>query len=370
MSRSTLRLSLRDFRSRLLRHLRPVCMALGVLSVASAQTGAPSPATLTVPAPGSAQRQTALDAVVESVRQATLSTQVPGTVVAIPVKAGDRVRAGQELLRIDARAAQQQVLGSVAQLEAARAQLRVAQQEFERQQQLFQQQYISQAALDRARLQWESAQAQLQATQAQSDAAKVQSGFFTVVAPFAGVVSEIPVTLGDMAMPGRALVLMHDPSVMRLSAAIPQGMMGALSGKAEGLKYEIPGLAPAGAQAVTQYQLLPAVDAQTHTAIVRVTLPALSGLVPGMHARLYVPAGEGAASPAIWIPAQAVVRRLEMTGVYVVDAQGQARLRQVRLGRRSGEQVEVLTGLAGGETLLAQPHLAGALRDNPKGAQR
>jgi len=56
--------------------------------------------------------------------------------------------------------------------------------------------------------------------------------------------------------------------------------------------------------------------------------------------------------------------------VYVVDAQGQARLRQVRLGRRSGEQVEVLTGLAGGETLLAQPHLAGALRDNPKGAQR
>ena len=113
-------------------------------------------------------REVSVDAVVEAVRQATLSTQVPGAVVSLSVKAGDKVRAGQELARIDARVAQQQVAGSTAQMEAAQAQLKVATRELERQQQLFQKQYISQGALERAQAQWEAAQAQVQALQAQT----------------------------------------------------------------------------------------------------------------------------------------------------------------------------------------------------------
>ena len=86
--------------------------------------------------------ETSLDAAVEAVRQATLSTQVPGAIVALHVKPGDSVRAGQALLQIDARAAQQQVAGSTAQLDAAQAAQRVAANELERQKQLFQKQYI------------------------------------------------------------------------------------------------------------------------------------------------------------------------------------------------------------------------------------
>ena len=118
------------------------------------------PLTLALSATATAPlREVSLDAVVEAVRQATLSSQVPGAIVALNVKVGDKVRAGQALIHIDARAAQQQVVGSSAQLDAAQAAQRVAAKELDRQKQLFQKQYISQGALDRAQAQWESAQA-------------------------------------------------------------------------------------------------------------------------------------------------------------------------------------------------------------------
>ena len=146
------------------RSLAALMLAM-VASTAAAQ--APSLTVLT-PRPLTRAADVSLDAVVEAVRQTTLSSQVPGAIVSLQVKVGDRVRSGQELLRIDARAAQQNVASSAAQLEAAQAALKVAARELDRQKQLFAKQYISQGALDRAQAQWEAAEAQVQALQAQT----------------------------------------------------------------------------------------------------------------------------------------------------------------------------------------------------------
>lgn len=299
-----------------------------------------------------------LDAVVEAVRQATLSTQVAGAIVSLNVKAGDRVRAGQELLRIDASAAQQQVVGSTAQLEAAQANLKVAGKELDRQKQLFQKQYISQGALDRAQAQWEAAQAQVQAQQAQTRAALTQTGFFSVRAPFNGVVTEVPVSLGDMAMPGRPLVTLHDPSALRISAAVPQSLMDGVQRQLKSVRYDIAGHSAPSAQE-TSAQLLPSVDPVTHTAQLRIALPTGAvGLVPGMFARVWVPSENKKTESKdgrVFLPLTAIVRRAEMTGVYVLDAQGKPRLRQVRLGRTVGSNVEVLTGVSQDEQVLSTP---------------
>lgn len=310
--------------------------------------------------------ETSLDASVEAVRQATLSTQVPGAIVALHVKAGDKVRAGQALVQIDARAAQQQVVGSSAQLDAAQAAQRVAAKELERQKQLFQKQYISQGALDRAQAQWESAQAQVQAVQAQTQAAKTQTGFFVIQAPFSGVISEVPVTLGDMAMPGRPLVVMHDPSALRITAAVPQALLAGLNTRLKSVRYEVQGQTSSPDAAATQIELLPTVDASTHTAQLRMALPAgMSGIAPGMFAKVWIPTdkkGNEAKDEKVYLPLQAIVRRGEMTGVYVVDAQGQPRLRQVRLGPVRGDKVEVLTGVRAGEQVVTDPTQLGKTR--------
>lgn len=308
----------------------------------------------TVPARQPWSRQISLEASIEAVRQAVLSTQVPGAIVSLTVKAGDRVRAGQEMLRIDARAAQQQVLGANAQLQAAQAQLRVAALDLNRQKQLFERQFISQGAMDKAQMDYEAAKAQVDALMAQNKVAQVQTGFYVIQAPYAGVVSDVPVVQGDMAMPGKPLVVMYAPGEMRLSAAVPQSLVP-WAKDARALRYEIDGLSREPRVAIRS-ELLPSVDPATRTQTLRVTLPAdLDALVPGMAARILVEGPEQLQTDRIWVPARALVQRSELFAVRVMNAQGSASLRQVRVGARQGDQIEVLSGLRPGEQLMLEP---------------
>lgn len=344
-------------------------LLLHTLALAAVAATAPLPAlasdlaAITVQ-PGAGTARSVFDGVVEAVRQTVVAAQVPGAVVRLDVKAGDRVAAGQALLQIDARAADQATAASEAQLAAARAALEVATREFERQKRLHQQQYISQAALDRAEADFKSAQAQAHAQLAQAGAVRTQGGYHLVRAPYAGVVAEVPVMLGDMAMPGRALVTLYDPAALRVTAAVPQSVAARL---APGTlpRAEVPGAA--AQPAVVRAQVLPTVDPATHTVQVRADLAAgaaASALSPGMFARLWLPVPATGAAPAASprVPLQAVVRRGELTGLYVLDAQGRPALRQVRLGRSEGAEVEVLAGLAPGERVATDPQAAARVR--------
>jgi RND family efflux transporter MFP subunit len=308
----------------------------------------------------------AFDGVVEAIRQTVVASQVPGAVVQLDVKAGDRVVAGQLLMRLDARAADQNAASSGAQVQAARAALEVASKDFERQKQLFQKNYISQAALERAESEFKSTQAQVNAQTAQLGAARTQSGFYVVRAPFAGVVAELPVSLGDMAMPGRPLLTLYDPSALRITAAVPQTLASRMvAGQLP--RAELPGL-PAASQWVVpiRAQLLPMADPGTHTVQLRADLPTgLAGVAPGMFARLWLPlvnAAPGAGAAPLSVPAAAIVRRAELTGLYVMDPNGKPVLRQVRLGRTEGDKVEVLTGLMPGERVATDPQAAARVR--------
>jgi RND family efflux transporter MFP subunit len=314
------------------------------------------------------------DGVVEAVRQTVVAAQVAGAIVALEVRAGDAVKAGQVLARIDARAAEQTASSSDAQVHAARASLEVATKEFERQRHLFQKGYISQAALDRAEAQFKANRAEVSAQLAQAGVARTQSGFFVVKAPYAGVVAEVPVTLGDMAMPGRALLTLYDPAALRVSATIPES---AAAGLAEGrpIKVELPVLAGDRRwQVPRRVTLLPTVDAATHTAHIRLDLAAsLAGVSPGMFARVWLPTS-ASSSARLYVPRKAIVRRAEMTGVYVIDPAGRPVLRQVRLGRTANgtngasgtdgtnDTVEVLAGVATGERVALDPQAAARVR--------
>lgn len=314
-------------------------------------------ATAVVQSPGTGE-SASFDGVVEAVRQTVVSAQVPGAVVAIEVKVGDVVKAGQLLVRIDARAAEQNVAASDAQVQSARATLEVATKEFDRQKQLFEKNYTSQAALERAEAQFKATQAQVSAQLAQAGAARAQSGFFVVKAPYGGVVSEVPITLGDMAMPGRALLTIYDPAALRVTAAVPQTDIARIA-SSKPAKIQFPGL-PADRQwvAPAHVTVLPTADPGTHTAQIRLDLPATVGNVaPGTFARVWLPM-QDAATPRLYVPAKAVVRRAEMTGVYVLDANGHPILRQVRLGRAVDDTVEILSGVTAGERVALDPQVA------------
>lgn len=354
----------------------------GILALAAAGAGAvaagpatPSAASSAAPAngpgawptaivaPATQPGQAAFEGVVQAVRQTAVAAQVPGAVVEVRVQPGDQVQAGQVLLRLDAREAEQAAAASAAQVQAARAAQDAATREYERQKQLFDKRYISQAALDRAEAQYKAAQAQAAATLASAQAARTQSGYYVVKAPYAGVVAQVPVVLGDMALPGRPLVTLYDPDRLRVSVPLPQAVAARWSAPSAGsIAIEVGG---AVRVTPTSAQLLPALDPATHTQELRLELPPGLTVQPGAFARVWLPSGEpssGAVGAALLVPARAVVRRAELTAVYVLSPDGRPLLRQVRLGRRLGEQVEVLSGVSAGERVVLDPQAASRAR--------
>lgn len=288
------------------------------------------------------------EGVVEAVRSSSIGADISGRVTALLVKAGDRVKAGQVLARIDERVAAQQAL-------ASKAQSSVAEADFARQKKLREQNFISQAALDRAESNYRSASAQ-------AAAAGVEAGLRTLSAPYNGVVAETAIELGDMVVPGKPLLLVYDPSAMRVTVNVPQSQLAGL--KSAPVTVEIPGAAaPALTLAPGSVTVLPTADPVTHMVQVRLALPTGgAGLSPGMFARAQLPMQGLTTTNRVTVPSSAVITRSELTAVYVVDDAGKAALRQVRLGRRQGERIEVLAGLDANEKIALDPLAAAKQR--------
>jgi len=171
--------------------------------------------------------------------------------------------------------------------------------------------------------------------------------------------------LGDMALPGRPILTLYDPSSLRVTATIPQTTATSLSVQ-QGAKVELPGVT--GAQnwiTPTRVTVLPAADPNTHTLQIRLDLPpGIANVAPGMFARAWLPSQTAASvlEGRVFVPVKAIVRRAEMTGVYVLDGAGKPMLRQVRLGRAADDSVEVLSGISAGERLAADPQAAARIR--------
>lgn len=330
-------------------------LALVAAAIAIPAAAATSPlATVTVQ-PTAVRNVHVAEGVVEAVRQSAIAAQVPARIVEMRVRAGDTVKAGQVLVRLDSRVAADQVVASQAQAAAARAQLEAARKEFERSARLHAKRYISQAAMDQAEAQFKAAEAQARSTLAQAGLAATQSTYMTLLAPYAGVVATVAAEQGDLATPGIPLMTLYDPTQMRVVATVPEGRVSALD-PARPARIEFAGvMGPRRSVDAASVQVLPTADPATHTRQVRLGLPdGGAPVAPGVFARVQLPL-TGSAGEALAVPMRAVVQRPEFNAVYVVAADGRAQLRQIRLGRVTGDEVEVLAGIAAGERIAVDP---------------
>jgi RND family efflux transporter MFP subunit len=277
------------------------------------------------------------EATVEAVRQATVAAEISGRVVELRADAGQRVKQGELLMRLDAR----EVAGSDASAQASLAQARAA---YERSKNLHMQKFISQAALDQAEAAWKAAQGMAGSSGASLSHAAVTS-------PLVGVIAQRHVELGELAAPGRPLVTVFDPKSLRVIATVPQYKLAEVK-KAGKARVEFPdtGLWVEA----SRVEVLPTVDARSHTATARIYLPDNQpGVVPGMFARVHFTIGQ---ARKLTVPAAAILRRGEVIGVYVLDDKGGARLRQVRLGEPvAGGDLEILAGINPGERISLTP---------------
>lgn len=286
------------------------------------------------------------DGVVEAVQRAELTAQTQGRVAEVLVDVDDRVSAGQVLLRLDA-------IEQTAALRAAQAQLRVAEAavneanaSYRRFQALGDKQYVSKAQLDQVRAARDSAVASRDAAAEQARQSTQVAAYAVVRAPYAGVVSGRAVEPGESVSAGQPLLTVLAPGQLRVEVNVPEADAEAIRqvGKASVVT-------DAGRRiAATRVIVAPAADPATHSSLVRLLLGDQS-LRPGMAVTAVFPI---AGKAQLWLPASALVQRGEVSAFYVLS-DGMPQLRQVRLGERRGDRVEVITGIAPGELLVLDP---------------
>ncbi len=289
------------------------------------------------------------DGVVEAVQQATLTAQTAGRVTIVQVDVNDRVAQGDVLLRLTAVEQQAGANTARAQLRAAAAAATEADANYQRYAALGAGQYVSRAQIDQARAARDSATAARDAARAQLAQAGQQAEYTVIRAPFAGIVSARQVEPGESVAPGQPLISVYAPGALRIEVQVPQS--DAVAIRAANCAQVL--LADARVIDAAEVTVFPAADPSTHSVGVRVTLPAVDDLPqPGATAKVVFPIAGG--SGALRIPTRALAQRGEVSGVYVL-ADNRLTLRQVRLGQRAGNEVEILAGLSTGETIAVDP---------------
>jgi len=306
---------------------------------------------------------------------AAVAARIAGQIESIQVQVGDHVRPGELLVRIDSRdlqanlrraeAGQSEAKNAIAEAEsataAARASLDLARVTHRRFEDLLAKKSVSQQEYDESAARLKGAEAavqmslskrqQVEARMAQAaaevEAARVMLGFATLAAPLEGTVVERRADPGSMATPGMPLLLIEQAG-LRLEAPVAESRLGTVK-TGQTVEVELEGLSRTVSGRVAE--IVPAVDAATRTFMVKIDLPATTGLRAGTFGRA---AFAGGRRQALLVPQAAVVERGQIQGVYVVEGET-ARLRLVSLGEARGEEREILAGLSGGEKVVVGP---------------
>jgi len=294
------------------------------------------------------------DATVEAVNQATITAEIAGTVQEVLFDVDDYVAAGAVLVRFRDTEPRARAEAARASQAEARAQLAQAEQEYARISEIHQRKLVSKSSHDAALATRDTARARLAAAQARRTETEAQLEYTVVRAPYSGIVTARHVEVGETAQPGTPLLSGLSLKQLRVSGQVPQSVVATLRGtrRAEVRAEGRPALE------VTDLTLFPYADPATHMVTVRAELPSGSdeGLFPGMHVKLAITIGVEA---RLVVPEKAVVRRGELTALYVAAADGRIGLRQVRLGERHHEWRTVLAGLSEGERIATDPIAAG-----------
>jgi membrane fusion protein, multidrug efflux system len=299
-----------------------------------------------------APRERVWDGTVEAVNQATVSAQTSGRVAEIFYDVDDFVEAGAAIMRVtdtEQRAALDSARGS---LEEAEARAAEADSEFTRIAAMFENGTVARARFDQAQANRHAAAARLESARAGVTSAEQQLQYTLVRAPYAGIVSRRHVEVGEIVRPGAPLMSGLSLEHVRVVVDVPQSMLAPIRAIGKAKVYVGDG-EPIAAESLTFF---PVADAATNTFRVRASLPAAGvTLYPGTFVKIGFVVGE---TQRLMLPANAVVQRSELTAVYVVGEEA-VTLRQVRVGRRYGDKVEVLAGLEAQEAVAADPVAAG-----------
>lgn len=318
-----------------------------------------------------------------------VSSRIMGSIIAIRVSEGDRVRAGQTLIEIDGRdataqlqraqAAMRETENALEEIErnlqaagsgkaAAEASLALAASTYNRYKALMERRSVSPQEFDEVQARYKIADAEAERAtrmlsslvarknqalakidQAKADVANGQlyQSYGRVASPINGIVTAKQAEIGAMAAPGAPLLTVEDDSHYRLEASVEESQIRNIHVRDQ-VQVRIDSLGDEEVSG-TVSEIAPAADPANRSNSVKIDLPARPALHSGSFGRARFPSGQ---KQAITIPQRAITERGQLVSVFVVDLSGTARLRLIKTGKAYGDRVEVLTGLSDGERIV------------------
>lgn len=294
-------------------------------------------------------------ATVEPSRRVRPGTKILGRVEAVFVAEGERVAAGALLARIESRDLRAAVRQADAAVASAEAQLDNARSQHERMAELHARGSATEKSLEDATSAWKSAEAAVDQARANAETTRVTLTYAEVRSPFGGWVVAKEIEEGDMVQPGRSLFTVEDLDPVKVVAEVPESEVeGFAPGDPVRVEVAAVGIRSEG----ELHRIVPAGNPGSRTFRFEVVLPNPDGtLKSGMFARVTLP--RETTREALLVPREAVARRGQLEGVFVVeeDEEGRpvARLRWIRTDGAVGDEVEVLSGLAEGERYVVAP---------------
>lgn len=303
-----------------------------------------------------------LDGRVEGVNQALVTAQTSGEIVEVVRDVADRASRGQVVIRLRSIQQQAGLAQAEAALNEAKARSAEASARAARIKTLFERKAIPKATLDEAVAAHESALARLEAARGAVSAAREGLSYTTISAPFDGVITDRFVNPGAIVAPGMPVFGIAGVDRLRVTTDLPERFAAAVRSRRE-VDVLIGDRRIRALEVIVQ----PRTVEGSGSVGLRADLPKdTEGVQPGMVVRLAVATRD---TRPLRLPLSSIVERGELTGAYVFDPKlGRTSFRQLRLGRRFGDEVDVLAGLVSGEKVASDPvaalrHLS-AVRDH------
>lgn len=291
-----------------------------------------------------------------------LSTKVSGKIVQLSVEEGDYVRDGETLVRIKDDNLQAQKKQVEAGLSEARASLANTEKNYERMKALFEKESATQKELDDITTRYEMAKAKVQSLEAKLTEIRDMIEYTVLQAPFNGYIVSKMASEGDLAGPGQPLVSVEKESGMKVVVTVPETQISLFNRK-DTVSVDVRAAGKMNLQG-TVTTINPSGNPASRQFSVEIGFPDLSkikGLKSGMFAEVgLLTSGE----QKITVPESAIIERGQLTGLYTLNNNSEAVLRWVRLGEKNNGTVEILSGLAPGESYVVS--YEGAIREGQK----
>ena len=272
-----------------------------------------------------------LPGTVYPVELALVSSKIMATVERLTFTIGEQVKADEVLVELRA----DEIAARVEQAEAALAQL---DRNYEREKGL-----LAQAATTAEAVR--TLEDQIRLAKAELAEARTMESYQRIRAPFDGTVTAKEVRRGDLATPGMVLLSIEGSGELEVQVQVPDSLSA--------LPYGTTVVVDADGRPLqaSLSEWSPAADPASRTRLVKLVLPAGSPVRSGQYVRVGWPAGT---TTSLWIPAEALSLHGQMERVFLVES-GVIRLRMVKTGIREGDRIQVLAGLAPGDTVVTAP---------------